>query len=70
MVPTARLGKRSVGRIITSVDRDCCPKYPMQNRTMGSAPGLASLLDACHPTLTFPLLTRSVSITKHLAAEG
>ncbi len=37
--PTTLLGKRSVGRTITSVDQDCCPKYARLKIAMAQAMG-------------------------------
>src|SRR5947207_14251881 len=38
--PTAFLGNRSAGKIITSVDHDCWPKNAMLNSTMASSTGV------------------------------
>ena len=39
-LPTALRGKRSVGRIITRVDHDCCPKKAILNSTIASSTGV------------------------------
>src|SRR6187551_3440238 len=53
--PTERPGTRSVGRIITSVDHDCCPKNATLNVAIARSTGALStnkitgMIAALHP---------------------